>query len=260
LIKELIMTTLRAPVILITDGLNGIGRAAAIAFAKKGAKVVVADRHDKAGEALVAELRSHGSEVEFIKADVRKEDDVRAVVDKSLARSGRLDVARNKTVAGCPVGPVTGQTAENEADLAAQVPHKVADAAVRAGDGMTAIVRLVYQRDPDSLDLSTLQFSLTAQQSLKLARDLLNRPNEHVRTVSSAGLERYRLLLLTGGTARPPEALKEVSIHASDVPAAIRQAFHVAWPPEAIGLILIDHDGREVFGRDNASPEQKLGE
>ena len=254
------MTTLRAPVILITDGLNGIGRAAAIAFAKKGAKVVVADRHDTAGEALVAELRSHGSEVEFIKADVRKEDDVRAVVDKSLARSGRLGVARNKTVAGCPVGPVAGQTAENKADLASQLPHQVAEAAVRGGNGMTAIVRLVYLREPDSLGLSTLHFSLTAQQSLKLAHDLLNRSYQPAREISvAAGLEHYRLLLVSGGTAQRPEIVKEVGIHASDLPAAIRQTFHVAWPPEATGLILIDHKGREVFGRDNASPERKLG-
>ena len=83
------------PVVLITGALTGIGRAAAIAFAKKGAKVVVAGRRDEAGQALVKELRSFGSEAEFINADVRKEDDVRAMVDKTVARFGRLDVAVN---------------------------------------------------------------------------------------------------------------------------------------------------------------------
>ena len=81
------------PVVLITGALTGIGRAAAVAFAKKGAKVVVAGRRDEAGKALVKELRSFGSEAEFINADVRKEDDVRALVDKTVARFGRLDVA-----------------------------------------------------------------------------------------------------------------------------------------------------------------------
>src|ERR1700730_17325862 len=80
------------PVVLITGGLTGIGRAAAVAFAKKGAKVVVAGRRDEDGKPLVKELRSFGSEAEFINADVRKEDDVRALVDKTVARFGRLDV------------------------------------------------------------------------------------------------------------------------------------------------------------------------
>src|SRR6202051_4871263 len=80
LITESIMST---QVVLITGGLTGIGRAAAVAFAKKGAKVVVAGRRDEAGRALVKELRSFGSEAEFINADVRKEDDVRNMVDKT---------------------------------------------------------------------------------------------------------------------------------------------------------------------------------
>ena len=61
------------PVVLITGALTGIGRAAAIAFAKKGAKVAVAGRRDEVGKELVKELRSLGAEAEFIKADVRKE-------------------------------------------------------------------------------------------------------------------------------------------------------------------------------------------
>ena len=63
------------PVVLITGALTGIGHAAALAFAKKGARVVVAGRRDEAGKALVEELRSLGSEAEFIRADVRKEED-----------------------------------------------------------------------------------------------------------------------------------------------------------------------------------------
>src|SRR4249919_2209716 len=103
------------PVVLITGALSGIGRAAAVAFAKKGAKVVVAGRRDEAGKALVKELRSFGSEAEFINADVRKEDDVRTLVDKTVARFGRLDVAVNNAGTEGQVGPITDQTAESYA-------------------------------------------------------------------------------------------------------------------------------------------------
>jgi NAD(P)-dependent dehydrogenase (short-subunit alcohol dehydrogenase family) len=101
------------PVVLITGGLTGIGRAAAVAFAKKGAKVVVAGRHDEAGKALVNELHSFGAEAEFINADVRKENDVRAMVDKTVARFGRLDVAVNNAATEGAVGPITDQTEES---------------------------------------------------------------------------------------------------------------------------------------------------
>jgi NAD(P)-dependent dehydrogenase (short-subunit alcohol dehydrogenase family) len=103
------------PVVLITGGLSGIGRAAAVAFANKGAKVVVAGRHDDAGKALVKELRSLGSEAEFINADVRKDDDVRALVDKTVAKFGRLDVAVNNAATEGQGGPITDQTAESVA-------------------------------------------------------------------------------------------------------------------------------------------------
>jgi NAD(P)-dependent dehydrogenase (short-subunit alcohol dehydrogenase family) len=103
------------PVVLITGGLSGIGRAAALAFAKKGANVVVAGRRDEAGNALVKELRSLGSDAEFINTDVRKDDDVRALVDKTVARFGRLDVAVNNAGTEGQVGSITDQTAESYA-------------------------------------------------------------------------------------------------------------------------------------------------
>jgi NAD(P)-dependent dehydrogenase (short-subunit alcohol dehydrogenase family) len=103
------------PVVLITGALTGIGRATAVAFAKRGAKVVVAGRRDEAGDALAGELRSLGSEADFIHADVRKEDEVRALVDETVARYGRLDVAVNNAGTEGQVGPITDQTAETYA-------------------------------------------------------------------------------------------------------------------------------------------------
>ncbi len=100
-------------VVLITGGLTGIGRAAAIAFARKGAKVVVSGRRDEAGKALADELRTLGTEAEFINADVRKEDDIRALVDKTVARFGRLDVAVNNAATEGDRGLITEQTPES---------------------------------------------------------------------------------------------------------------------------------------------------
>src|ERR1700724_3247125 len=103
------------PVVWITGGLTGIGRAAAVAFARKGAKVVVSGRRDEAGKMLAEELRGLGAEAEFINADVRKEDDVRALVDKTVERFGRLDVAVNNAGTEGEVGPITDRTAESYA-------------------------------------------------------------------------------------------------------------------------------------------------
>jgi len=103
------------PVVLITGALAGIGRAAAVAFARNGATVVVAGRGDEAGKALAEELRALGAEAEFINADVRKEDDVRALVDETVARFGRLDAAVNNAGTEGQVGPITDQTAETYA-------------------------------------------------------------------------------------------------------------------------------------------------
>jgi NAD(P)-dependent dehydrogenase (short-subunit alcohol dehydrogenase family) len=102
-------------VVLITGALTGIGRAVAVAFAKKGAKVVVAGRRDAAGKELAQELRSFGSEAEFMNADVRQEDDVRAVVDKTVARFGRLDVAVNNAGTEGERGGITEQTKQSYA-------------------------------------------------------------------------------------------------------------------------------------------------
>src|ERR1700694_2519112 len=107
--------TMNSPVVLITGALAGIGRATAVAFALEGARVVVSGRHEDAGQALVTELRALGAEAEFVRADVRSEDDVRNLVDKTVARFGRLDVAVNNAGTEGQPGPLTEQSAETYA-------------------------------------------------------------------------------------------------------------------------------------------------
>jgi NAD(P)-dependent dehydrogenase (short-subunit alcohol dehydrogenase family) len=106
---------MNTPVVLITGALTGIGRAAALAFAQQGDRVVVSGRHDDAGQALATELRALGAEAEFIRADVRHEDDVRGLVDRTVARFGRLDAAVNTAGTEGQPGPVTQQTADSYA-------------------------------------------------------------------------------------------------------------------------------------------------
>ena len=104
-------------VVLITGALTGIGRATAVAFARKGAKVVVSGRHDDKGQALVTELRALGTEAEFVCADVRKEEDISALVDKTIARFGRLDVAVNNAGFEGKPGVIQDATVENFKDV-----------------------------------------------------------------------------------------------------------------------------------------------
>jgi len=102
-------------VVLVTGALTGIGRAAAIIFAQEGARIVVSGRRDKEGQALVAELQRLGAEAIFVRTDVRKDEDVRNLVDQTVKRFGRLDVAVNNAGTEGTPGPVTEQTAETYA-------------------------------------------------------------------------------------------------------------------------------------------------
>jgi NAD(P)-dependent dehydrogenase (short-subunit alcohol dehydrogenase family) len=101
---------MNSKVVLVTGALTGIGRATALAFANDGARIVVSGRRDDAGQALASELRALGAEAEYVRADVRSDDDVRALVDKTLARFGRLDVAVNNAGTEGKPGPVIAQT------------------------------------------------------------------------------------------------------------------------------------------------------
>jgi NAD(P)-dependent dehydrogenase (short-subunit alcohol dehydrogenase family) len=106
---------MNTPVVLITGALTGIGRATALLFAKQGAHVVIAARRDEAGQKLASELRELGAEAEYWRTDVRHEDDVRDLVDKTVARFGRLDIAVNNAGTEGERGLVTEQTAESYA-------------------------------------------------------------------------------------------------------------------------------------------------
>jgi NAD(P)-dependent dehydrogenase (short-subunit alcohol dehydrogenase family) len=103
------------PVVLITGALTGIGRATALGFAKEGARLVVTGRGVEQGKALEDELRALGTEALFVKADVRSDDEVGNLVDKAVARFGRIDAAVNCAGTEGKPGPIVHQTAESYA-------------------------------------------------------------------------------------------------------------------------------------------------
>ena len=90
-------------VVLITGALAGIGRATAIAFAHEDAQIVVSGRRAEEGRKLAAELHSLGAEAEFIRADVRHEDDVRngTLIAQSLAERDTRRPGRNVPYPAC---------------------------------------------------------------------------------------------------------------------------------------------------------------
>ena len=104
---------LSGAVVLITGALTGIGRATALAFAKEGSRIVVSGRRQEEGINFAAELQAMGVEAEFIYADVRREEEIKSLVEGTIARFGRLDIAVNNAGTEGKPGPVTEQTAEN---------------------------------------------------------------------------------------------------------------------------------------------------
>ena len=101
------------PVVMITGALTGIGRATAIAFANEGHRIVVSGRRDDAGQALATELRGLGVEAEFVHADVRFENDVQNLIEQTVKRFGRIDIAVNNAGTEGELGMITEQSAAN---------------------------------------------------------------------------------------------------------------------------------------------------
>ena len=106
------MSQFAGKVALITGGNAGIGRAAALEFAKHGAKVIVSGRSEKEGHDVIAEIKALGGEAIFVKTDVSKESDVKVMIAQTLAAFGRLDFAFNNAGVEQALTPLPDQTEE----------------------------------------------------------------------------------------------------------------------------------------------------
>lgn len=106
------MNQFAGKVALVTGGNSGIGRATAVEFAKQGAKVVVSGRREKEGQEVVGEIKALGSEALFVRTDVSKASDVKAMIEQTLAKFGRLDFAFNNAGVEQLMTPLSEQTEE----------------------------------------------------------------------------------------------------------------------------------------------------
>jgi NAD(P)-dependent dehydrogenase (short-subunit alcohol dehydrogenase family) len=98
---------------IITGGAVGIGRASALAFAREGSKVVVADVSRKGGQETVDLIRKTGADATFIPCDVTRANEVEALVDKTVATYGRLDCAFNNAGSEGEIAPLVECSEEN---------------------------------------------------------------------------------------------------------------------------------------------------
>ncbi|MFF7729535.1 SDR family NAD(P)-dependent oxidoreductase [Streptomyces sp. NPDC008001] len=92
--------------VLVTGGGTGIGQAVALAFAREGARVVVAGRREEPLKETVAHVEAEGGEAFAVTADVTRSEDVRALVERTVARFGSLDVAVNNVGLAVPPAKV----------------------------------------------------------------------------------------------------------------------------------------------------------
>ena len=105
---------LRDKVAIVTGGGSGIGEGIAQVFAREGARIVVADVDSGTGEAVSDAIRAEGGHAFFVKVDVRQEAEVKALVDRTVATYGGLDVLVNN--AGVGIGKTAEDTSEEEWD------------------------------------------------------------------------------------------------------------------------------------------------
>jgi NAD(P)-dependent dehydrogenase (short-subunit alcohol dehydrogenase family) len=100
------MKLLESKVAVITGAGSGIGKAISLLYAKEGAKIVVSDIDEKAGNEVVSEIKAGGGEAAFVKADTSKPDDSKSLTEQAVKQFGGLHIAVNNAGIGGPISPL----------------------------------------------------------------------------------------------------------------------------------------------------------
>jgi NAD(P)-dependent dehydrogenase (short-subunit alcohol dehydrogenase family) len=218
-------------VVLITGALTGIGRTIAIAFAREGARLIVSGRREAEGKALEGELRRLGAETQFVVADVRYEKDLSNLVDRAVARFGRLDIAINNAGTKGRPGPVTDVSVEmysamfdtNVLGVILSLKHELR---VMRAQGTGSIVNLsstMGERGAANLSLYTA--SKHAVEGLTKSAALEGAGyGVHVNAVAPGPTETAMLDRLTGSAEKKAAFFAAVPLKRAASPAEIAEA------------------------------------
>lgn len=219
------------PVVLITGALTGIGRATALAFAREGAHVVVSGRHDEEGQKLAAELRKLDAKAQFLKSNVRHEDEVSRLVDDTVARFGRLDVAVNAAGTEGQFAPVTELTPESYAAVfdtnvlgtLLSVKHEMRVMLAQGGGSIVNISSTMGERGAANASLYTASKhaveGLTKSAALEGAAS-----GVRVNAIAPGPVQTAMLDRLTGSADRKAAFLASVPLKRAGAPEEIADA------------------------------------
>ncbi|WP_028221373.1 SDR family NAD(P)-dependent oxidoreductase [Paraburkholderia oxyphila] len=220
-----------SPVVLITGALSGIGRATALAFARDKARVVLAGRKAEVGEKLAEELRATGIEAEFIQADVRYEEQVEALVERTVARFGRLDIAVNAAGVEGESGPLTAQTPERYAAVfdanvlgtLLAMKHELRVMTAQQGGSIVNVSSTMGLRGAAGMSLYAASKhaieGLTKSAALEVAAS-----GVRVNAVAPGPIDTEMLTRLTGSSERKAVMLSGVPLKRAGTPEEIAEA------------------------------------
>jgi NAD(P)-dependent dehydrogenase (short-subunit alcohol dehydrogenase family) len=219
------------PVVLITGALSGIGRATAVAFAREKARVVISGRRADAGQQLAGELRSLGAEAEFVQADARFEDQVQALMERTISRFGRLDVAVNAAGTEGESAPVVEQTTERYAAVfdanvlgtLLAMKHELRAMSAQGSGSIVNISSTMGIRGAAGLSIYTA--SKHAVEGLTKSAALEAAPlGVRVNAVAPGPVETDMLDRLTGSQERKAAMLTTVPLKRAGMPEEIAEA------------------------------------